>query len=651
MLNQGGGAVNRPATSSDGVMQMGPGTMDAIIDHLPILLCVWRHDLRGLHFNRQARQVLGWSEQDAADGDFMAKVFPDLADRQRALKFMASNGTEFRDMKVTARDGSVIDISWSNVTLAPGISLGIGVDIRQRVQAEQALRESEQRFRSMADGVPAPVWMTDDQGQLEFCNKAYHEYFGRDAQACSGERWKELIHPDDLDPYVTAFMEAVNRRAPFHACTRVRNAQGEVRWIESHGRPRLTDSGEYCGFVGVSFDITQNVQTQEQLSHRVAQRTAELRQRAEQLARLTSELTRAEQRERRRLAQVLHDHLQQLLVAARLGLDVLMSRAPSPMQHSVSRVHGLIGEAIDASRSLTIELSPPILHEGGLPAAIDWLARDMHARHGLHVEVHADPDAHTDHEDLKVLLFSAARELLFNVVKHAGVKRACVTLRVDPPGTLCLNVVDHGKGMNPGVQERSGGDGFGLFSLRERLGTLGGVLHIHSDGQGTRVTLQAPFAAAPTPQPEAAPTRPQGEDSGDTRPAREPCGGRARLLLVDDHVVIRQGLVALLSGEPDLQVVGEASDGDEALELAGRLHPDIVLMDFSMPRMNGVEATRRMRGLLPHTRVVALSMFDDADRAEAMKRAGACAYLSKSGRSDALIRTLRELIPSSAAGH
>src|SRR5699024_2742125 len=138
--------------------------------------------------------------------------------------------------------------------------------------------------------------------------------------------------------------------------------------------------------------------------------------RAAQLRALTSELTQAEQRERRRLAQVLHDHLQQMLVAGKLQLGTMINTVEDEQTgKALQRVNALLDQSIQESPSLTLELSPPVLYEAGLAAALEWLGRWMEEQHGLAVHLRAAADADPAADDLRVLLFQAARELLFNV--------------------------------------------------------------------------------------------------------------------------------------------------------------------------------------------------------------------------------------------
>lgn len=119
---------------------------------------------------------------------------------------------------------------------------------------------------------------------------------------------------------------------------------------------------------------------------------------------------------------------------------------------------------------------------------------------------------------------------------------------------------------------------------------------------------------------------------------------RIRVILVDDHDVIRQGLSMLLSHYTDIDIIGEAADGEEAVQLTRDLEPDVILMDISMPKMNGIEATRIIHDEKPDIRIIGLSMFDAADQAEAIRQSGATAYLKKSGNKTELLNTIRSVM-------
>ena len=150
------------------------------------------------------------------------------------------------------------------------------LDVTDRKEAERALRESEARFRHMADSAPALIWMTDETGQVTFANMHYDYMFGRPAAEMLGDGWASIILPEDLERHTAAFLAAFQARAPFWTETRVRDRDGRVRWLRCEGVPRTDDAGTFLGYTGCNVDITEARLASEELEHRVAERTAEL---------------------------------------------------------------------------------------------------------------------------------------------------------------------------------------------------------------------------------------------------------------------------------------------------------------------------------------------------------------------------------------
>jgi signal transduction histidine kinase len=225
-----------------------------------------------------------------------------------------------------------------------------------------------------------------------------------------------------------------------------------------------------------------------ELEQRVVERTAQLR-------RLALEFTLVEQRERRRLAELLHDNLQQLLVFSHLSVGKARSRVTeAELARNLERVERTLAEAIEVARSLTAELSPPALYTHGLAAAVRWYAGRLRAMAGLAVAVHADDGAEPELESQRALLFQSVRELLLNVVKHAGVGQAAVRIDRGDQGGIRIAVSDEGQGFTTTSEdcgEVSGG--FGLLGVRERLRQMGGRCEVQSvPGRGTMVTLSVP---------------------------------------------------------------------------------------------------------------------------------------------------------------
>lgn len=215
---------------------------------------------------------------------------------------------------------------------------------------------------------------------------------------------------------------------------------------------------------------------------------------------LAGELGRAEERERRRIAMLIHDELQQTLVASKMRLGNMRRQHPEAPAEDIEKVQELLDEALSTCRNLTTGISPPVLHSAGLLAAFHWLATWMHEHYGLNVEAELDKHAEPEDEHLRTFLFHAVRELLFNVVKHAGAHR--VRLSADRPEarTLRIEVIDDGTGFDA---SRLGGEErlptqFGLFSIRQRLELMSGSMEIDTHpGGGTRVCLRVPAAASP----------------------------------------------------------------------------------------------------------------------------------------------------------
>ncbi|HSD29420.1 MAG TPA: response regulator, partial [Vicinamibacteria bacterium] len=283
--------------------------------------------------------------------------------------------------------------------------------------------------------------------------------------------------------------------------------------------------------------------------------------------------------------------------------------------------------------------------------ALEWLVPWMKERHDLTVALDVEPGPWTTSEDVALLVFRSVRELLFNTVKHARVDTARLRVR-HRDESVEIEVSDEGAGFAPTPADRMSREGgFGLFSVRERIGLLGGQMVIDSaPGRGTRILLRVPSTAVAAtassgatsaPAPAVAAPKPQAVREATAAPATREAQDRIRVVVVDDHAVALQGLTDLLGAAPDIEVVGQAADGQEAVEVVRRLAPDVVTMDVSLPRMDGIEATRRIKEALPGVRVIGLSMFEEGEQAEALRRAGAVSYLTKSGPISALLDEIR----------
>lgn len=597
--------------------------------------------------------------------DFRRRVHPDdiariEAERDAAIARRQPFDLEFRIVQesgecrwLSAKGGAVYDEVGEVIRV-----FGVNLDITERKRMEQALRDSERLYRAIGESIDYGVWVCDPVGRNTYASESFLKMVGMTQEQCSEFGWGDVLHPDDSEATIAAWKECVRSGGMWYREHRFKGVDGQWHPVLACGVPVRNESGEITSWAGINLDISRIKQAEEQLKEwsrtleqRVAERTAVAEHRTTQLRALAAQLTQAEQKERQRLAMVLHDHLQQLLVGMKFSISILRSHVQGDDgPRFLSQLGDLVDQSIDTSRSLTIELCPPILTTGTMSEVLNWLAGWFASKHGLRVEVQTDEQAHPPAEEIRVLLFQATRELLFNIVKHAGVDRARVEMARLEDGRACVSVTDAGAGFDPAqIEPGSNGTGsFGLFSLRERMEAIGGQLRIDSSpGKGTRGTLIAPMQLtgidarrADTGVGEA---MSMATAIGSTpESGRHDDGQAIRVLLADDHQVMRDGLARLLQIQPGIKVVGLAADGLQAVEMALRLRPNIVIMDVNMPHLAGVEATRRIRARLPGTQIIGLSMFSENSVQEAMLGAGATAYLAKTSAPEALAAKIRE---------
>ncbi len=560
---------------------------------------------------------------------------------------------EYRHMSVRAvpvldRKGNVTE--W----------MGVHTDISDRRLAEQQSLLSLRKFDLAveAGNVGAFSWNVKT-GEMEWSSMHY-KLFGMDPDGPPPrhEQFLNMVVEEDRR-YVGAEKQAALAECRDYSLRyRLRRGDGLIRWFECHGRCHLIENGRPTFVVGMVRDITDQTfaetalkQSQAELralnqtlESQVRQRTAEAEMRSEQLRDLALDLTETESRERRRLAQLLHDHFQQIVSAAKMKAGMIRRSLREPeVVATLQQLENLLGDAIEASRSLATELSPPVLHDAGLGAALEWLSRRMERDHNLTVHLMVHPDSEPSNEQVRTILFECLRELLFNVFKHAGASEAWVEIETPKEGLFKATVQDHGKGFDPTriASTRKLDGSFGLFSIRERLGIIGGLIKIQSEpGKGTRIEVTVPMIPAVIGIMPAALT----DDDFESDPIA-PTAERVRVLVADDHKLFREGLISLISQESYLEVVGQAADGEEALKLARELRPQIMIVDVSMPKYNGIQVTTLIHKEMPETRVIGLSMHERDDMALAMRNAGAVAYCAKSWPSEQLLTELR-----SAAG-
>lgn len=346
---------------------------------------------------------------------------------------------------------------------------------------EGELRGRPEMFEAFFQHTITPLAFLDRSFNFIRVNDAYAKADGKMPEDFVG-RNHFTLHPDtDMREL---FLHVVRTRRPYRAHARpftYPDGPQRVRYWNWQLTPLLDDAGEVQFLVFSLEDVTSQQGALQELRHRAAQ-----------LQKLAMELSQAEDRERRRLAEILHDDLQQVLAAAKFHLGILNSRLRDneELRNLASQIVNLLREAIAKSRSLSHELSPMVLYQSDLGETFEWLARQVRAKHGLTVHVEVRGRIEPQSEPLRAFLYRAAQEMLFNVVKHAGVDEARLRLQC-VRDRVWLTIADRGRGFD--VKGVHAAGGFGLMSIRERVEMLGGRVRIRSAaGRGSVFLLSVP---------------------------------------------------------------------------------------------------------------------------------------------------------------
>lgn len=381
------------------------------------------------------------------------------------------------------------------------------------------------------------------------------------------------------------------------------------------------------------------------LEERVKERTKKLRSYKRKLQLLASKLNKAEERERERLASELHDKLGQMLTVAKIKADGLKSDEFSDETSAeIQELREMIDDALGYNQNLMAELKPPAeLDEEDVTEVLYRTAEKMKEQ-GLNVVIEDDKQPKPADREIRTMLYQSVRELLLNIIKHADVNEARMTIS-RTENQIKVTIEDEGRGFemeNDKPAPTEEGE-FGLFNIQERINWHGGTFDIHSEtGKGTKAVLHAPLKKEKAEQPvEEEPLPVPSEEE-----IQEELQKKINVLLVDDHDMMRRGLRQMIEREVDLTIMAEASDGEEAVKLARKKTPDVIVMDINMPVMDGIKATQKIKAEMPGIRIIGLSLHDSKGVIEDMRSAGASAYLTKNEAFETLCATIRSEMTS-----
>lgn len=516
-------------------------------------------------------------------------------------------------------------------------------DVSERKKLEQALKESEERFRTMADGLPLIVWVHDAYGEQQFVNRTFCEFFGVKLEEMKGPNWKVLMHPDDADAYSTEFLESVRNQQPFHGEVQVKRADGDWRWIESWARPLFSPSGEFLGMIGTSADITDRKWAEEGLKEAKAV--------AEKASHVKSEF----------LAIMSHE-IRTPMTTFMLALQHLQNLHQEPEHQrllemaSKSAVHlrTLIDDILDFSQIEARQVktkNEPINLKRCVENSVDLLSLsaqqkniDLDIDFGLAVPAMVVSD---DDRLSQVLV-----NLVGNAVKFTD--QGKVEVRVQSENSrLHFAVTDTGPGIPPEKQDllfnhfsqvdgshtrKKGGTGLGLAICKGLLELMGGEIGVESrPGEGSTfwftLPLEIPDDHAKIAMKQKSPAKSPVQDEG------------LRILLAEDDAMIRQ-LMNIIFKKWRCQVK-MVTNGLQAVEAFRPGKFDLVFLDMHMPEMGGLEATHEIRCMereagKPPVKIIALTADVQCETQQQCKEAGMDSFLSKPLEIDSLYAILQQ---------
>ena len=458
--------------------------------------------------NQTAEKLFGYSLQEAVGRHGAEWIVPE--DREVVRSKMLLEQTALYEVTALRKDGTTFpcEIQARDLNL-DGRTLRVTSlrDISERRQAEEMRENLQAQLANSIEMAHLGPWEYDAVQDIFIFNDYFYKMFRTTAEQVGGytmrsdQYARRFVHPDDhalVGEEVRKALETDDSLYSRQLEHRILYADGAEGYITVRFFIQKDASGKTVRTYGVNQDITSRKLSEEALrllNEKLAQRTELAEVRAKQLQLLTMELIESEEMERRRISELLHDDLQQLLSAALLQLDAgSVEQAPAP---ELNFAQLLLRESIAKTRSLAHELTPVVLYHSGLVAGLEWLVRQMKENFDLTVQLEVELQRESDLSKTQAFVYRAVQEMLFNAVKHSMAKKAEVRLALVDKN-LKITVSDQGCGFNPDILKSARKKAsLGLMTLREGANYFGGSLEIDtSPGQGSRFTLTLPLDKA-----------------------------------------------------------------------------------------------------------------------------------------------------------
>jgi PAS domain S-box-containing protein len=448
----------------------------AVVDLQDDKIFFWSQSALTL-FGHTAPTASEWYQIAYPDPGYRREVVARWKPALEIARHQSPRAVNAGDYRVTCRDGSERICEVYAAFIGEYLIVTFS-DITERMGAEDDARESEARFRSVANTAPVMIWMSGVDKLCNFFNQSWFEFTGRTLEQEIGNGWAGGVHPEDLERCLDIYAKSFDRREPFHMEYRLRRRDGEYRWILDNGVPMYKADGSFAGYISSCVDITEQKLAQEILST------------------LSRRLIDAQEVERSRIARELHDDINQRLAMLALNLENLRDQLPASaakLRREVGKTRKRVKDLGADIRALSHGLHSFTLDHFGLAAAARGFCKELSDRQGVEIECHFENLPKNLPRDTSLCLFRVLQEALQNATKHSGSRRVRVSLRGGASGVE-LKVHDSGIGFKP--EEVVKGNGLGLISIKERLKVVNGELLIDSQlRRGTTIHVRVPLSS------------------------------------------------------------------------------------------------------------------------------------------------------------
>jgi len=351
------------------------------------------------------------------------------------------------------------------------------------VEAEEALRQGENRLRLVIGTIPTMAWSLLPDGAVDFVNQRWLEYTGLSLEEALADA-NRIVHPEDLPSVMEKWRRdmAVGEQCEYEI--RLRRADGEYRWFLVRTAPLRDEQGNIVKWYGTSTDITERKNSENAL-----------RDSGAQLQALTRRLVELQESERKDFARQLHDRIGPTLTSLSINLKLIKDALPPALRqalaHTLADSRTQVREATLAMRDVMGNLRPHSLDDHGLLAALHWYVNEFTRRAGIAVSVHGSQGSERARPEVELALFRIAQEALNNVAKHAHATSVVISFG-SAGSEWRMSVVDDGVGLRPHEASQPS-TGLGLVTMRERAQAIGGRFNVEGLPQGgTRITVQVP---------------------------------------------------------------------------------------------------------------------------------------------------------------